>query len=67
MNLNTQLCLIIGIPTLTVILTWWSTRSNIRRVGDNIDRWCEVLRAEGASYSSLGQRPRFPDNPFSKG
>jgi hypothetical protein len=43
---NTQLYLIIGIPTMTVILAWLSNRSDINRVNDKLDRLAETLRAE---------------------
>ncbi len=35
---NTQLYLTIGIPTLTVILAWLSSRFDINRVNDKVDR-----------------------------
>jgi len=43
---NTQLYLIIGIPTLTVILAWLSSRSDNNRLNDKVDRLADALRSE---------------------
>ena len=50
---NIQLYLTIGIPTITVVLAWLSSRSDNNRTNDKIDRVSEMLNAkmdrEGAS------------------
>jgi hypothetical protein len=46
---NTQLYLSIGIPTLTVILAWLSSRSDLNRLNDKVYRLTESLRAEMTS------------------
>ncbi len=43
---NTQLCLSIGLPMLTIILTWLASRTELNRQIDRIDRSIETLRTE---------------------
>jgi hypothetical protein len=50
---NTQLYLTIGIPTITVILAWLSSRADnhrlndkVDRLNDKVDRLAESLRGE---------------------
>jgi hypothetical protein len=55
---NAQLCLTIGIPTLTVIFTSWSLHRQVQAMCDKIVRQCDIIRAEGAKYTSLGRKPQ---------
>ena len=43
---NMQLYLTIGIPTLTVILAWVSSRSETNRLNDKMDKLADTLRGE---------------------
>jgi hypothetical protein len=43
---NTQLYLSIGLPMLTIILTWLASRTELNRQIDRIDRSIETLRTE---------------------
>jgi hypothetical protein len=43
---NTQLYLSIGLPMLTIILTWLASRTELNRQIDRIDRSLETLRNE---------------------
>lgn len=43
---NTQLYLAIGLPMLTVILTWLASRAELNRNVDRIDRTLESMRNE---------------------
>ena len=43
---NMQLYLTIGIPTLTVILAWVSSRADINRLNDKLDRMGETLHTK---------------------
>jgi hypothetical protein len=43
---NTQLYLSIGLPMLTIILTWLASRTELNRQIDRIDRSMETLRTE---------------------
>jgi hypothetical protein len=47
---NTQLYLSIGVPTLTVILAWLSSRSDMNRLNDKVDKLGESLRAEMIAF-----------------
>jgi hypothetical protein len=47
---NSQLYLIIGVPTLTVILAWLSNRSDINRLNDKMDKLGDALRAEMIAF-----------------
>ena len=43
---NTQLCIAIALPMLTVIMAWLANRSDINRLGEKLDRNMDSLRAE---------------------
>jgi hypothetical protein len=43
---NTQLYLAIGLPMLTIILTWLASRTELNRQVDRIDRSMDALRTE---------------------
>ncbi len=43
---NMQLYLTIGVPILTVILAWLSSRYDLNRLNDKVDRLAESMRAE---------------------
>jgi len=43
---NTKLYLSIGLPMLTIILTWLASRTELNRQVDRIDRGMETLRTE---------------------
>ncbi len=60
---NMQLYLIIGIPTLTVILAWVSNRSDSNRLNDKVDRLSESLigKVDRLSESLNGKVDRQGD------
>jgi hypothetical protein len=43
---NTQLYLAIGLPMMTVLLTWLASRAELNRNVDRLDRSIETLRAD---------------------
>lgn len=53
---NTQLYLAIGIPSILVILSWLSNRSDINRLSDKIDGLrSEMYHEFKEFYRTLGQ------------
>ncbi len=43
---NTQLYLSIGVPTFAVLLAWLSSRADINRLNEKVDKPAESMRAE---------------------